>query len=316
LNAGKSFAKKLAEAVSPAPPDSPLPISSDEDLPYVHEGKARSLPAAEREEIGWVSPDDEDSEKETLAQKCKKLKVGRGFDGVAKKLDLASEASVGLSMPKGKRSVAVAAHNSPSKEISTPSKFSKSGSAASTITSATPTSSVRRSERKKGQDKETVLEKAMRIQESKDSPGTSVPNPAFVLLSSIPDDHLLELASDSGLALLPGVGSSSELLSLVRAKEIAQAALAQAQVNFAIEKAASEAAAAASSAANPSSPGIISSPIIPVIPSRKCPAGSVPSVPAARPKRNKRVPTVKSVCARTLRKTPARQARVSPMVSK
>jgi hypothetical protein len=316
LNAGKSFAKKLAEAVSPAPPDSPLPISSDEDLPFVHEGKARSLAAAEREEIGWVSPEAEDSEQETLAQKCKKLKVGRSFEGVAKKLDLASEASVGLSVSKGKCSVAVAAHNSPSKEISTPSKLSKSGSAASTITSATPTSSVRRSERKKGQDKETVLEKAMRVQESKDSPGTSLPNPAFVLLSSIPDDHLLELASDSGLALLPGVGSSSELLSLVRPKEIAQAALAQAQVNFAIEKAASEAAVAISSAVNLSSPGIISPSIIPLSPSRKCPAGSAPNVPAARPKRNKRVPAVKPVCARTLRKTPARQARVSPRVSK
>jgi hypothetical protein len=170
LHAGKSFAKKLAEAVSPAPPDSPLPISSDEDRPFVHEGKARNLSAAEREEIGWVSSDADDSEKETLAQKCKKLKVGRGFEGVAKKLDLASEASVGLAMPKGKRSVAVAAHISPTNELATPSKISKSGSAASTITSITPTSSVRRSERRKGQDKESVLEKAMRVQENKDSP--------------------------------------------------------------------------------------------------------------------------------------------------
>jgi hypothetical protein len=174
LNAGKSFAKKLAEAVSPAPPDSPLPISSDEDMPFVHEGKARNLSDAEREEIGWVSTDADDSEKETLAHKCKKLKVGRSFEGVAKKLDLATEASVGLSVSKGKRSVAVAAHNSPSKEIATPSKVSKSGSAASTITSITPTSSVRRSERKKGQDKETVLEKAMRVQENKDLPGTLI----------------------------------------------------------------------------------------------------------------------------------------------
>jgi hypothetical protein len=157
LSAGKSFAKKLAEAVSPALHESALPISSDEDLPFVHSGKARNLSAAEREEIGWVSPDAEDSEHETLAQKCKKLKVGRGFEGVSKKLDLASEASVGLVVFKGKCSVAVAAHPSPTKETSTPFKFSKSGSAASMITSVTPTSSIRRSERKKGQDKETVL---------------------------------------------------------------------------------------------------------------------------------------------------------------
>jgi hypothetical protein len=67
---------------------------------------------------------------------------------------------------------------------------------------------------------------------------------------------------------------------------------------------------------NPSSPGIISPPSIPMNPSRKCPAGPVPSAPATRPKRNKRVPAVKPVCARILRKTPARQARVSPRVSK
>jgi hypothetical protein len=113
LSAGKSFAKKLAEAVSPALHESPLPISSDEELPFVHSGKARNLFAMEREEIGWVSPDAGDSEHETLAQKCKKLKVGRGFEGVAKKLDLASEALVGLTVSKGKRSVAVAAHPSP-----------------------------------------------------------------------------------------------------------------------------------------------------------------------------------------------------------
>jgi hypothetical protein len=160
-----------------------------------------------------------------------------------------------------------------------------------------------------------MLEKAMRIQENKDSLGTSLPNPAFVLLSSIPDDHLLELASDAGLALLPGVGSCSELLSLVRAKEIAQASLAQAQVNLDKEKAASEAAAAASMAAIPVSPGEVP-PVASSTPSVWSPAVSVPVPPASRPRRNKRVPTVRPVCARILRKTPARQAWVSPRVPK
>jgi hypothetical protein len=138
---------------------------------------------------------------------------------------------------------------------------------------------------------------------------------AFVLLSSIPDDHLLELASDAGLALLPRVGSFSELLSLVRAKEIAQASLSWAQVNFDREKAASEVAAAASSAASPMSPGV-APPATALTPRGRSPAVYVPLGPASRPKRNKRVPTVKPVCARILRKTPACQARVSPRVSK
>jgi hypothetical protein len=91
-----------------------------------------------------------------------------------------------------------------------------------------------------------MLEKAMRLQENKDNPGTSLLNPDFVLLSFLLDDHLLEVASDVGLSLLPGVGSCSELLSLVQAKEITQAALAQAQGKFTKQKADEEAAVAAS----------------------------------------------------------------------
>jgi hypothetical protein len=71
-----------------------------------------------------------------------------------------------------------------------------------------------------------MLEKAVRLQQAKDNPGNPIPSSDFVLLSSFPDDHLLDVASDSGLALVSGVGSSAELLSLVRAKEIAQRALA------------------------------------------------------------------------------------------
>jgi hypothetical protein len=50
----------------------------------------------------------------------------------------------------------------------------------------------------------------------------------FVLLSSRSDAHLLAVAADVGLAINPSVGSLEELLSLVRAKEVAQALLAAA----------------------------------------------------------------------------------------
>jgi hypothetical protein len=149
LSVGKSFAKKLAEAMSPSPNESPLPISSDEE-PFVHPRKASKLSATEREEIGWSSPNEWDFENETLAQKCKNLKVDALLRGVAKKLDSASEAKAGLAVSKGKLSAVVAAQPSPSRDTSTPSKISKTGSAASTIMSVTPTSSVRCSERKKG----------------------------------------------------------------------------------------------------------------------------------------------------------------------
>jgi hypothetical protein len=56
LLAGESFAKKLAEAMSPAT-DCLLDISSD-DGPHVSPDKAHKLSAAVREEIGWESPNE------------------------------------------------------------------------------------------------------------------------------------------------------------------------------------------------------------------------------------------------------------------
>jgi hypothetical protein len=65
LPAGEAFAKKLAEAISPAT-DSLLDISSDEG-PYVSPDKAHKLSAEVREEIGWESPNEWDFKNETLA---------------------------------------------------------------------------------------------------------------------------------------------------------------------------------------------------------------------------------------------------------
>jgi hypothetical protein len=62
---------------------------------------ASSLLRRGRRSVG-PAPTSGDFENETLAQKCKKLKIGRAFEGVTKKLDLASEASAGLAISKGK----------------------------------------------------------------------------------------------------------------------------------------------------------------------------------------------------------------------
>jgi hypothetical protein len=130
----------------------------------------------------------------------------------------------------------------------------------------------------------------------------------FVLLSSLPDDHLLSVASDSGLALVSGAGSVAEFLSLVRAKELAQAALAQAQVKFAEQKAA-DAAAASVAQANEAGPSVVQCPATAVM--ENSPQASVPKPPRAKVPKKPR-----QVCVRNLRKTPARQARVSIKVSK
>jgi hypothetical protein len=153
-----------------------------------------------------------------------------------------------------------------------------------------------------------MMAKAVRLQKSKDNPGNPLPSADFVLLSSLPDDHLLSVASDSGLALVSGVGSDAEFLSLVRAKELAQAALAQAQVKFADQKAADAAAVSAAQAAE-AGPSVVQCPDAAVM--EISPQATVPKPPRAKAPKKPR-----QVCVRNLRKTPARQARVSIKVSK
>jgi hypothetical protein len=318
LQAGPTFAAKLAAAVSPIAISESPEFSPEVAEPHFSPDKLSKLSVEDRADIGWESPTNWDFENQTLAQHCKKLKVGRSFVGVAKKLDLTAEASAGMNVAKGKRSAAVAA--SPLLDAASPSKASKSGSAASTVTSTTPTSSARRSGRIKGKDAENMLQKAVCVQASKD-PGMPAPSADFVLLSSLPDDRLLEVASDSGIALLPGVGSAGELISLVKAKELAQAALAQAQA-LASKRAEEESiraaeavadATASTSAVDVPVPPPVLCPINPdsqILPEDKC----MPGIP--KPKRvSKKTPT-SPLAPRLLRKTPARQARASPLVSK
>jgi hypothetical protein len=147
------------------------------------------------------------------------------------------------------------------------------------------------------------------------------PSADFVLLSSLPDDRLLVVASDSGIALLPGVGSAGDLISLVKAKELAQAALAQAQA-LAIKRAEEESIRAAEAILNVTAS--TSAVDVPVPPPVLCPTNSdspirpegkcVPGIP--KPKLVTKKSLISPLAPRLLRKTPARQARASPLVSK
>jgi hypothetical protein len=159
-----------------------------------------------------------------------------------------------------------------------------------------------------------MMAKAVRLQQAKDNPGNPLPSSDFVLLSSLSDDHLLSVASDSGLALVLGAGSSAEFLSLVCAKELAQAALAQAQVKFTEQKAAEDAAVPAVQAFD-AGPSVVQCPdaaVVEVPPQAPAPPES--SVPKLPHRKSSKKP--KQVCVRNLCKTPARQARVSLKVSK
>ena len=53
-------------------------------------------------------------------------------------------------------------------------------------------------------------------------------SPVRLVLPALSDDHLLHIMSDIGVAAIPGMGSPSHLLSVIRANEAAQAAIANA----------------------------------------------------------------------------------------
>ena len=53
-------------------------------------------------------------------------------------------------------------------------------------------------------------------------------SPVRLVLPALSDDHLLHIMSDIGVAAIPGMGSPSHLLSVIRANEAAQAAIAKA----------------------------------------------------------------------------------------
>jgi hypothetical protein len=67
----------------------------------------------------------------------------------------------------------------------------------------------------------------MRAVAMKNATGTP-PSKEFVTFPVLSDDHFLGVAADSSLVFDPAFGSPRQILSLVRAKEIAQALLAEA----------------------------------------------------------------------------------------
>ena len=148
--------------------------------------------------------------------------------------DLRKDVAASTPVVKAKHSSAITSPltlSKGSKGSSLPSsKDSNSlASASAKLAAGTPTSATRRSARGKGQEATTILEKAQRLAEEKDAIGnTSIPVPSssvFVLLPSVPDSILSQVAVDSGVNLGP---SPSVVLDVIRAKELAQAALAEA----------------------------------------------------------------------------------------
>jgi hypothetical protein len=110
-------------------------------------------------------------------------------------------------------------------------------------------SSARKSKRLKGSTAESVLEKAKRVTAEKNLDTGTSPR---LTLSSRADSCLSKVLADSCIVFNPARGSPGEILDMIRAKELAQANLAETVEHLArvaTEKAARKAAEAAESAA-------------------------------------------------------------------
>jgi hypothetical protein len=93
---------------------------------------------------------------------------------------------------------------------------------------ASPVAAARTSTRGSGSSATPILEKA--IQRAKDkTPCTSKSVDNFAILQDIPDSSLLSVARDSCIVFPSAAGNPAPLLSMMRARELAQAELALAR---------------------------------------------------------------------------------------
>ncbi|KAM0840298.1 hypothetical protein ACQ4PT_059757 [Festuca glaucescens] len=181
--------------------------------------KAARLSVANREEVGWQSPVSWEFEDETLAERYKKIKMKKITDQASAPAqgplvpDLLAEISASVPASKAPRSAAIAASKTSAllANTSPPLQHSKSASSKAVSLATTPTSAARRSSRGVSQGAEPVLQKAIRQAAEKENP----------------DCHIL-LGS-------PG-DNPKEIQDIVRAKELAQAAIAEAHFKGAEEK--------------------------------------------------------------------------------
>jgi hypothetical protein len=123
------------------------------------------------------------------------------------------------------------------------------------VVTSLPVTATRRSTRSKGANPEHVLLTASKRAAEKDQGTPTAPSPIdpFLVLPSVSDAHLWGVARDAGLGLDSSAGSLSPLLSLVRAKELAQAQLTEASVKAKLKEEEVQKRKLADSVANPAS---------------------------------------------------------------
>jgi hypothetical protein len=279
-----------------------LPSDQDVDPSVLKRSK---LSEADRVDIGWESLENWEFDNETLVSKIAKLKK-KQQDGevhnppkVAVKMDLAKEVVAVSGVPKARRSEAI------------PSL------------SQSPISAARRSARTKEGAVESMLQKATKRAAAKAGTHSSPPpccSEDFLAFPSTPDSVFLGIALDSGIAQCCASLGETPFVSLIRAKERAQAAIYEASERVALAKARNLAEESESQAqghlpggtsAGPPADGTTKA----VCPSSAAGAPGVGVVSAVTKKTRNRVLASALPPRENLRMTPAHQARAAERLS-
>jgi hypothetical protein len=200
------------------------------------EGKAWHLSQEERAEVGlsptWESDPNLMQEKERRSKSNKdrpSLALGAAGKEVAMQLVFADGEQQGNAGLKGSSSM----------------EGSVIGELAAQVARAPRTKSKsvgpsRRSRREASASAEPMLQKAI-ARAQKKTPGTSAsPTPKslsrFAVFPNVSDEHLLGVAKDSCILFPSAAGNPAPLLSIIRAKELAQAEIALARDRLAAEQ--------------------------------------------------------------------------------
>jgi hypothetical protein len=255
--------------------------------------KRSKLSEADRTNIGWESPEEWEFDKETLASKIAKLKKNQ--DGevhnppkTTSQVDLAKEVAAVSGVAKARRSEAIPS-SSPS-----------------------PTAAARRSARTKEGAVESMLQKASKHAAVKAGTQPSPPPCClddFLAFPATPDSVFLGIAADSGIAQCPLSPREESFVSLIRAKERAQAVIAEAAESLALAKARKCAEEAEANVHRQELGGSSVEPLASNSTVAECPASV--ALPGVRKKAKKREPACACPPRENLRMTPARQARAA-----
>ncbi|KAK1696377.1 hypothetical protein QYE76_013074 [Lolium multiflorum] len=153
--------------------------------------------------------------------------------------DLRGEVIAAISLSQGKRTKVVEVQASPR-----------------TTKKTTAASAVRKSSRNQGPAANLpVMEKAKMLTKAKNlDPPSSGPGNPFAALPSLSDTHISSVITDSCIVFVPSAGPREEAISLLRAKEQVQAALAEAAADKARHAAELAAREAVENSADP--PGV------------------------------------------------------------